>query len=307
MSKPFLRETRSISLRERLSIKHRADHFVVANSPASFGRSAVGGRGFSLKRSHAQRTALAGTGGLSNKHGNIKTTGQKTGQEMSDLLQQAKLDAMKGLAYGASHEINNPLANIAARAQTLLRDERDERRRGMLEAIHRQAMRAHEMISDLMLFARPPKLERSEFNPLELAHQVAEELRLLAEQQQTTLVVSGEKAAVSADRVQIGVALKALLENSIEALGTGGEVGVLVENLAGAVQFTVRDTGPGIPAEIRDHIFDPFFSGREAGRGLGFGLSKCWRIVTEHGGSVTANSPPGEGAVFVVRLPHRNM
>ena len=66
---------------------------------------------------------------------------------------------MKELAYGASHEINNPLANIAARAQALLRDEADPERRRSLEAIYQQAMRAHEMISDLMLFARPPEPE----------------------------------------------------------------------------------------------------------------------------------------------------
>ena len=78
-----------------------------------------------------------------------------------DELEQAKLDALKELAYGASHEINNPLANISARAQTLLRDEPDPERRRALEAIQQQALRAHEMISDLMLFARPPRLARA--------------------------------------------------------------------------------------------------------------------------------------------------
>ena len=73
--------------------------------------------------------------------------------------------ALKELAYGASHEINNPLANIAARAQTLLEDEPDPERRRKLTAIHRQAMRAHEMIADLMLFARPPKLELADVRP----------------------------------------------------------------------------------------------------------------------------------------------
>jgi C4-dicarboxylate-specific signal transduction histidine kinase len=54
---------------------------------------------------------------------------------------------------------------------------------------------------------------------------------------------------------------------------------------------------------VREHIFDPFFSGREAGRGLGFGLSKCWRIVTDHGGTVVVGHPPGGGAEFIIRLP----
>jgi C4-dicarboxylate-specific signal transduction histidine kinase len=58
-----------------------------------------------------------------------------------------------------------------------------------------------------------------------------------------------------------------------------------------------------VAAEVREHIFDPFFSGREAGRGLGFGLSKCWRIVTEHGGRVTVGDGAERGAVFIIELP----
>src|SRR5262249_10150154 len=95
-----------------------------------------------------------------------------------DRLEQAKLDAMKELAYGASHEINNPLANISARAQTLLRDERDPGRRRALGAIYEQAMRAHEMIADLMLFARPPKLIAVEVDLRLLIETVAAELNL---------------------------------------------------------------------------------------------------------------------------------
>ena len=67
--------------------------------------------------------------------------------------------------------------------------------------------------------------------------------------------------------------------------------------------LSVPDTGPGIPPEIRPHIFDPFFSGREAGRGLGLGLSKAWRIVELHGGTLAVDSPAGGGAVFTIALP----
>ena len=65
----------------------------------------------------------------------------------------------------------------------------------------------------------------------------------------------------------------------------------------------VTDTGPGISPEVRRHLFDPFYSGREAGRGLGFGLAKCWRIITDHGGQIDITSEPGRGATFVLRLP----
>jgi signal transduction histidine kinase len=65
----------------------------------------------------------------------------------------------------------------------------------------------------------------------------------------------------------------------------------------------VADTGPGIPNEVRRHLFDPYFSGREAGRGIGLGLSKTWRIVTEHGGRIDVDSQVEHGATFRIRLP----
>lgn len=221
-------------------------------------------------------------------------------------VELAKLEAMKELAYGASHEVNNPLANIAARAQTLLRREADDDKRRMLEAIHRQAMRAHEMISDLMLFARPPRLDKEPVDMVASIQRVLEELRPLASQRDTQLVGPTPEAPLTAlaDRVQWEVALKALVTNSLEAVGSGGEVAASVHQMDGSwIEIAIHDTGPGISPEVREHLFDPFYSGREAGRGLGFGLSKCWRIVTDHGGRIDVQSSPGQGAVFTIRLP----
>jgi C4-dicarboxylate-specific signal transduction histidine kinase len=68
-------------------------------------------------------------------------------------------------------------------------------------------------------------------------------------------------------------------------------------------EVVVSDDGPGISAEVRRHMFDPFYSGREAGRGLGFGLSKCWRIVTDHGGQVVVGQSAQHGAELTILLP----
>ena len=68
-------------------------------------------------------------------------------------------------------------------------------------------------------------------------------------------------------------------------------------------KFDVRDDGPGIRPEERHHIFDPFYSARQAGRGLGLGLSKAWRIITNHGGQIEVESEPGHGATFTIVLP----
>jgi len=223
-------------------------------------------------------------------------------------LEHEKLEAMKELAYGASHEINNPLANIAARAQTLLQEESDPERGRKLAAIHRQAMRAHEMIADLMLFARPPKLNSGPCDVRELVRQVVNELTEGAQAQDTQLAceLHPQPLVLQADATQLAVAVHAVIVNSLEALGDGGsiEIGVRQTDIDPAwAEITIRDDGPGISDEVRRHLFDPFFSGREAGRGLGFGLSKCWRIVTDHGGQVMVHQPVGGGAEVAIRLP----
>jgi len=221
-------------------------------------------------------------------------------------LERAKLDAMKELAYGASHEINNPLANISARAQSLLRDERDPERRRTLEAINQQALRAHEMISDLMLFARPPKLQLAAVNLGEVIQQAARGLASDLQRREIILAITIDdpSPSCSGDNTQLQVAIHALVDNAANAIGRGGVINVAVKrDEESRAQIIVDDNGPGIAAEIRPHIFEPFYSGREAGRGLGFGLSKAWRIITLHGGGIEVESPPTGGATFTITLP----
>jgi signal transduction histidine kinase len=225
---------------------------------------------------------------------------------IEERFEQAKLDAMKELAYGASHEINNPLANISARAQSLLREERDPERRRTLEAIHLQALRAHEMISDLMLFARPPQLQRQRLDLPELVRQVACGIAVECERRsiELSIVVDGQPPPIDGDATQLAVAINALVANSINALGRDGSIRLAVSRSPdGGVQLQVEDSGPGIPPEVRPDIFDPFYSGREAGRGLGFGLSKAWRIITLHGGGISVEAPASGGAIFTITLP----
>jgi hypothetical protein len=229
--------------------------------------------------------------------------------QFATALEREKLDSLRELAYGASHEINNPLANISTRAQTLLRDETDPERRRKLATINSQAFRAHEMISDMMLFAKPPDLVREAVDLGELAELVLGEIAEQAAEQGTAIVRRGleQSCVISADSNHLAVAFRALCRNSLEALEMGGRITVAVDLTAGdeanLVGLSVTDTGPGIPPEVRRHIFDPFYSGREAGRGLGFGLSKCWRIVTLHGGTIDVDPNEGVGARFTIQLP----
>ncbi len=234
-------------------------------------------------------------------------------QSFEMTVEEAKLKALKQFAYGAGHEINNPLANISTRAQTLLIDESDPERRRKLATINSQAFRAHEMIADLMLFAQPPKIVSCQVDLGEIVDQVILELVSEAKSRDIELVRrdAGQEVLVMIDRDQLNVALRSLCMNSLEAIGKEGEIELsvaLAERVPGqqpTVEIVVSDTGPGIPERVRCHLFDPFFSGREAGRGLGFGLPKSWRIITDHGGTIVVDSQPNSGATFTVTLPLR--
>ena len=113
-----------------------------------------------------------------------------------------------------------------------------------------------------------------------------------------------DQAFVTGDKTQLAVAVRAVVVNALEAVGQSGDVEVQLEPDQGPeVQIVVRDNGPGLTDELRRHMFDPFFSGREAGRGLGFGLSKCWRIVSEHGGNITVAPNLRSGTAITLVLP----
>ncbi|MCA9169121.1 MAG: hypothetical protein KDB23_15710 [Planctomycetales bacterium] len=230
----------------------------------------------------------------------------------AEQLETEKLAAMRQLAYGASHEINNPLANISSRAQILLRDERDPQRRRSLTTINNQAFRAHEMIADMMLFAKPPALElvdvdwytfvRQQVTALE--QETPEPIRVVQE-------FTGGTWRCRIDPTQIGVVLRAIWRNALEAMPGNGQITVRCHTLdttqSGRVDHwaccEIEDTGPGLEPETRRHIFDPFYSGREAGRGLGFGLTKAWRIAQLHGGQLSVQSELGSGTRLTLQLP----
>ena len=96
-----------------------------------------------------------------------------------------------------------------------------------------------------------------------------------------------------------------MCKNSLEAIGHGGRVEIRLGINGDHVEIQLLDDGPGILPEQKRHLFDPFYSARQAGRGLGLGLSKCWRIVTNHGGRIDVSSEPDQGAVFTITLPSR--
>ena len=225
--------------------------------------------------------------------------------EFQHVLEVEKLEAMAEFAAGAGHEINNPLTVISGRAQLLLREETNPERQRALALISAQAMRVYEMIADMMLFARPPRPEFQPVDLVELVDDVLADFLPRAAHQETAICRMGEPGpiVVQADPVQLGVALRAMCQNALEALGSGGHLEIGIQPSGGDVEIRIRDNGPGIKPEERRHLFDPFYSARQAGRGLGLGLSKAWRIVTNHGGRIDVASQPDQGATFTLTLP----
>ena len=218
-------------------------------------------------------------------------------QRFSSKLQAEKMASLRQLAYGLSHEINNPLASIRTRAEQLMLDERQQRRRDQLQRIVDSVMRSHEMIADMMYFAKPPKPQTETVDPWELTQAVIQEfqqdaLRHDIELKATAELSSGKRKpprqrTILCDPHQIGDALRALVRNSIEAIGQRGSISIVVQVNGRRVNWTVTDSGPGLTPEASRHAFDPYFSGREAGRGLGLGLCRVYRVARAHGGGAS--------------------
>lgn len=213
-------------------------------------------------------------------------------------LEIEKLASLKQLAYGLSHEINNPLAAIRTRAEQLKTDERQFERREKLGRIVDSAMRAHEMIADMMYFAKPPKPELESASAVSLTKQIVAEFEADASSRKISVVCEIQQAEAGAafrfcgDPGQIGDALRALIRNSMEAIGHRGSIAVEVKRSGQRIIWTVLDNGPGLSEEARRHAFDPYFSGREAGRGLGLGLCRVYRIARAHGGGAIIEGAP---------------
>lgn len=231
-----------------------------------------------------------------------------------------RMEALAEFAAGAGHEINNPLATILGRVQLLLPGEDNPERRRHLETIIAQTLRIRDMIGDLMLFARPPAPQKSTVDLRKLVEQVAQKQRTEIELagclvdfqfDHTEFLDSDDDEArgyqADIDRHQISIVVAELLRNARQAMKEhGGTIHVHLSRLEESpprFQLTVTDPGRGFSAADQKHAFDPFYSGRQAGRGIGFGLCKAWQIVRQHAGTIDITSTPGGPTILRVTLP----
>lgn len=234
--------------------------------------------------------------------------------------QAEKMATMGVLAAGVAHEINNPLAAVAGFTEGIQRrlpkvaaalppelGEVAGDLEDYAETILKECLRCQEIVQTLLAFGRPAA---SDFAPTSLNQVVRDTLRLLQIRfrARQDLVVDVELLddlpMISADGPQLRQVALNLMTNALDAIEGPGCITVRTE-LEGetGVTLTVKDTGCGIPQESLDKLFEPFFTTKPVGKGIGVGLSTCYKIVGDHHGEITVASERGRGSTFVVHLP----
>ncbi|MFD1332405.1 cell cycle histidine kinase CckA [Methylopila musalis] len=248
----------------------------------------------------------------------LDTTDQRALE--AQFAQSQKMQAVGQLAGGVAHDFNNVLTAIIGYSDLLLANHRptDPSFQDIMQ-IKQNANRAASLVRQLLAFSR-----RQTLRPQVIAlGDVLAELRmllsrLLGEKVKLELVHGRDLWLVKADLNQFEQVIINLVVNARDAMADGGVVTIRTRNMAAAeipamghrglvaadyVMIDVEDTGSGVPAEIIDKIFEPFFSTKEVGKGTGLGLSTVYGIVKQTDGYVFALSEPGKGAVFRIFLP----
>ncbi|WP_020651273.1 sensor histidine kinase [Solimonas variicoloris] len=225
----------------------------------------------------------------------------------AELAHSARLASIGTLASGVAHEIGNPLTGISCIAQNL-RDEDDphEREQG-IDEILAQSRRISDIVQSLLSFARPSAPETRTLDRLELAALVDEAIRLVRLSRSGRDIAFVNRVppalAVDGDRARLTQVFLNLLANAADASPAGGRIEIRATRGAASVTVEVQDWGSGIPEALLDRIFEPFVTTKEPGRGTGLGLPLVFRIVADHGGSITVASHAGAGTTFTLRLP----
>ena len=245
-------------------------------------------------------------------------------QKVHDQIMQIERMASLGkLSASVAHELNNPLAGILAYTRLVerrlkrgaLTEELTRECLSDLELIGRETARCGNIARNLLLFSRR---QTSDMAVIAVREIIARAARLIAHHMEMAHVRL-ESSCRPADLCFIGdedqaqQALVALFVNAVEAMPDGGTLRVVATEVAGAapaaaehpaqLRIVVSDTGVGIRPEDLPHVFEPFFSSKQDMQGTGLGLSIVYGIIERHGGTITVQSQPGQGATFTIRLP----
>ena len=220
------------------------------------------------------------------------------------LRQRETLAQLGQMSATVAHEVKNPLAGISGALQVVgSRLPPDSRDRKILDDIEDRIAALNRMLQDLLTFASPREPVPA---PSALRTLIGEAVAAIHGDPAMAgieIAVHGDDLAVPLDREQMHIVFLNVLLNAAQAMGLRGEIDVGIETARGACEVAVADRGPGVAPALREKMFQPFFSTKS--RGAGLGLPTARRIVESHGGSLTARPRDGGGTVLTVTLPLR--
>lgn len=221
--------------------------------------------------------------------------------EVTELREQValkrNLESLGEMSAGLAHEFKNAIATLQGYAQLLQSLDLNERAQTATASLLNEVRNLSSMVTAFLNFARPQPLQLDDVSLNELVAECANELKPLFEELNVKLVLDSEPVQVRADERMLRQVVLNLLRNAAEAISEHGSV--FVKLRSGLIE--IRDTGGGISAAQLPKIFIPFFTTKPKGHGIGLALAH--RIVTEHGGTLTAANAPEGGAVFTIKLP----
>lgn len=245
----------------------------------------------------------------------FRDVSEKRLQEMH-LIQTEKMSSIGVLATGIAHEINNPLTSVTGYAEALKRRFRDDPALKneplldvfphYLDVIVRESYRCKTIIDNLLSFGRKSDGCLIEVDVNGLVLEILELLRHQPSYRQVEVVISLKSGipTVLGDPSELRQVCMNLLINAHQAITGKGKVEVMTDCTSdGLVTIRISDTGCGIPADAMERIWDPFFTTKEVGKGIGLGLALTYNIVKRHGGGIAVQSRVGEGTQFTVTLP----
>ncbi len=222
------------------------------------------------------------------------------------LLQAEKLASMGRLTSQIAHELNNPIYGIMNTLELLKTEIPPEsKRRRILELSLSEIQRLSEMLRNMLSFSKPEEEVKKKIN----INQLIEGILMMMEKQmregniRIETELSDDTQEVMASTNQMRQVLLNLFKNAKEAMPRGGILTVRTEKRDNDLLIHIQDTGTGIPDEIRNKIFEAFFTTKQKVKGVGLGLSVCYGIVKDHGGDVKVESEEGKGSTFTISLP----
>ena len=219
------------------------------------------------------------------------------------LLENERLAAMGRLTGYVAHEINTPLTNISLLAATAAKRTRDPEMVSRLEKINAQRRIIASILQDLAGLTRPPAIEPVETDLRAIVNASLEQMEpYLHEGVALRKEVVGDPIVADVDPRRIQQVLVNLTKNALQATSNGA-VTVGVEDRGDTVALVVSDTGPGMPPEVIEKLFQPFFTTKPKEQGTGLGLAFAKSVVSAHGGTIEVASQVGQGSIFTVVLP----